>query len=778
MSNFAIEGLISGFDTTALIEATVDIQYGGLINEAESNIAIETEKLTAFQAVNANLLNLEISSSSLKSSSLFDNKQITSSNESMVAASVSSSAAVGNFGIRVDNLAKSDQISSSIFVSSADELNYDGQFVINGRTISVSAEDSLQTMATQINASNTGVRASVVQLAPNQNKLVLGATTTGVDKIELREVGNDNILSDLGLITSDSTDISFDRTVNADNMGALGDKLAVGWNQTYTGESFTVSDAGGQYSISVTLNAANMTLQDIADEINLASTGAGANISASVIMEDGDERLRIESSTGIPQTFTDPDNVLFDLGVLGGVQSSALSSSSTAVGNLMNLDATSTSTITLEDGDGSDSFNVDIDLDTDSLQDIVERINTESTAAGADVSAQVISADGVYRIELNSTTGRIGVLADSQGALQTLGIADRTFTNIDQVGENAQLTYNGITVNRFNNVVTDLVEGVSLALINEGTEIVNVNVSEDLSNVTEIVQGFVDAYNTLSNFVGEQTFYDSDSGKHGVLFGNSTMRELESALANGVSRSIPNLPGVEVSELNDGMGIDLGSILITDRTGSSATIDLNTVSTVQDIIDAINYSEDIEVSAEISTSGTSINLNDSSGGVGIFKVEEVNGGTTAEDLGLKKNMFSDHLAGSSIHTSASQSLDSIGISLTAAGTLSFNSGELQSLLNSDPDKVKNLIQADGVGFGEYFSDILKDFTSYDVGRINTASQAVQSKIELYSNQITRYEERSESMEATLRKKYTALEVTLAQSQQVSQLLSSKLESNY
>ncbi len=777
MSNFAIEGLISGFNTTELIEATIDVQFGGPIKQAENRISEETEKLTSLQAVNANLLNLEIANSALNSASLFNNKVIASSNESIVAASVSSSASIGNFGVRVDNLAKSDQISSNIFVNSHDELNYDGKFIINGRTISVAADDSLQTIATQINASNAGVKASVVQLAPNQNKLVFGASTTGVDKIELREVGSDNILTDLGFLTSSPTDLSYDRTVNADNMGALGDKFAVGWNQTYTGETFTVNDAGGQYSLSVTLNAASMTLQDIADEINLASTGAGANISASVIMEDGDERLRIESSTGIPQTFSDPDNVLFDLGVLGGIQSAAFSSSSTVVGDLMNLDATSTSTITLEDGDGSDSFNVDIDLDTDSLQDIVDRINTESTAAGADISAQLISADGVYRIELNSSTGSVGVLADSQGALQTLGIADRTFNNIDQVGENAQLTYNGITVNRFNNVVTDLVEGVSLALINEGSEIVNINVREDFTNVSEVVQGFVDAYNTLANFISEQTYYDSDSGKHGILFGDSTMRELESALANGISRSIPNLPGVKVSELNDGTGIDLGSILITDRTGASATIDLNTVSTVQDIIDAINYNDDIKVKAEISTSGTSININDLSGGAGVFKIEEVNGGTTAEDLGIKKNMFSDHIAGSSIYASQAQSLDAIGISLTTAGTLSFNSGDLQSLLNSDPGKIKNLIQADNVGFGEYFSNILKDFTAYDVGRINTASQAIQEKIELFNSQITRYEQRSEAMEATLRKKYTALEVTLSQSQQVSQLLSSKLESN-
>jgi len=58
--------------------------------------------------------------------------------------------------------------------------------------------------------------------------------------------------------------------------------------------------------------------------------------------------------------------------------------------------------------------------------------------------------------------------------------------------------------------------------------------------------------------------------------------------------------------------------------------------------------------------------------------------------------------------------------------------------------------------------------------MDTSTKAVQDKIDLFNTQISRYEDRSKTLETTLRKKFTALEVTLSQSQQMSQYLTQKL----
>ena len=94
-----------------------------------------------------------------------------------------------------------------------------------------------------------------------------------------------------------------------------------------------------------------------------------------------------------------------------------------------------------------------------------------------------------------------------------------------------------------------------------------------------------------------------------------------------------------LSWLNGQTGIQRGSIKITDRSGSSAIIDLSGALTIQDVIDAINENPDIKVTAEIDYDagynvGDAIKLTDTSGGGGNFIVDEVNGGRVAQDLGI------------------------------------------------------------------------------------------------------------------------------------------------
>ena len=89
MSNFAIEGLISGFDTTSLVEAILDIQVRGPISQIERRVEDEQLKLASFQTLNANVLGLDVTSQSLKSTALFDTKEASSSNDSILSVSAS-----------------------------------------------------------------------------------------------------------------------------------------------------------------------------------------------------------------------------------------------------------------------------------------------------------------------------------------------------------------------------------------------------------------------------------------------------------------------------------------------------------------------------------------------------------------------------------------------------------------------------------------------------------------------------------------------------------------
>lgn len=89
---------------------------------------------------------------------------------------------------------------------------------------------------------------------------------------------------------------------------------------------------------------------------------------------------------------------------------------------------------------------------------------------------------------------------------------------------------------------------------------------------------------------------------------------------------------VALDDLNGGAGVSRGQIRITDRSGASATVDLRFAHTAADVVDAINGTSDIRVTAKIN--GDRFTLSDLSGGTGSLSVSEVGAGVTARDLGL------------------------------------------------------------------------------------------------------------------------------------------------
>lgn len=84
--------------------------------------------------------------------------------------------------------------------------------------------------------------------------------------------------------------------------------------------------------------------------------------------------------------------------------------------------------------------------------------------------------------------------------------------------------------------------------------------------------------------------------------------------------------------LNSGAGVSRGQIRITDRSGTSAVVDLTNARTVDDVQAAVAKTT---VRVRVETSNDAFRLVDTSGSTaGNLKVEEVGGGITAASLGL------------------------------------------------------------------------------------------------------------------------------------------------
>ncbi len=107
----------------------------------------------------------------------------------------------------------------------------------------------------------------------------------------------------------------------------------------------------------------------------------------------------------------------------------------------------------------------------------------------------------------------------------------------------------------------------------------------------------------------------------------------------------------DLTQLNDGRGVELGTIRITDRSGNSSEIDLRSARTVEDVLSAIN---DASIDVKATTSGNSFVLTDLTGSTASnLIVEQIGSAETTADLGLWGiNVAADTATGNAIDLAA------------------------------------------------------------------------------------------------------------------------------
>ena len=183
---FSIGGLVSGLDTGAIIEGLVGLQQAQVDRLEVQQSEIETER-AAFQGIEARVLSFRSNLVNLNrsTSSVFDPTEGTSSDESIVTVSTDSGAAEGSFLIRVNSLARAQQIGSQGFDESATIPTGEISFQVGGRpATNITIDDSNNTPAglvDAINDSSADVSASIVfDQANSANRILLTSRESGV----------------------------------------------------------------------------------------------------------------------------------------------------------------------------------------------------------------------------------------------------------------------------------------------------------------------------------------------------------------------------------------------------------------------------------------------------------------------------------------------------------------------------------------------------------------------------------------------------------------------
>lgn len=237
-----------------------------------------------------------------------------------------------------------------------------------------------------------------------------------------------------------------------------------------------------------------------------------------------------------------------------------------------------TGTLSVSAGDAS------VDINIDSSNNTLAGISQAINEVDAGVSAAVVDNGSGSQLLLTSDTTGVAnsieiTVTDADGSdtdgsgLSTLAY-NGTAQNMTETASarDAQLKVNGLAISRSTNQIDDVIDGVSLQLktAQPGSE-TRVDVTRDTGSASDAVSGFVEALNKLNKQISSQTAFDQETGKSGVLQGDSAARALESRLRDGL-----------VTQLGDGSFEQLVNLGITTSSDGGVEFDTATFESAMD----------------------------------------------------------------------------------------------------------------------------------------------------------------------------------------------------
>ncbi|HVX85667.1 MAG TPA: flagellar filament capping protein FliD [Phycisphaerae bacterium] len=378
-----------------------------------------------------------------------------------------------------------------------------GTITINSTTVDLSAARSLDDVIQAINNSGAGVTAALDNAGTG---LTLSSNAPSFSVAD----GSGNLASFLhisGTSTSSATGSALssgDLHLAYASQNTLLSNLNGGSGVT-TGQVRFTDGNGKALTLDFTGNTVN-TLGDVISKINSAGLALSARIN-----DTGDGILLTQTGGTLAATVQ-------DIGT--GTMAQNLGLSGTFSANQMN---------------GSQQKTIAI-ASTDTLNDVAKKIND----AGVGVAASVLndgSGGTPYRLSLSSrNSGQAGRLVFDGSA------AGLNMTTLVQ-GQDAVMIYGGnangtggLLATNHTNTFTGLVPSLAVTLTGVGNSTITVN--NDPSKITDAVQTFVDNYNKVISTIATDTAFNAqDQTQNGILFGNSTVQQLQNAMGQFIARS-------------------------------------------------------------------------------------------------------------------------------------------------------------------------------------------------------------------------------------------------
>ena len=217
---------------------------------------------------------------------------------------------------------------------------------------------------------------------------------------------------------------------------------------------------------------------------------------------------------------------------------------------------------------------------------------------------QVQTVFGTSSISLSIEDGQIVVSDNTAGeSLLSIDVDESNFGSTDtnlfgdfsvttkgqdrvlQSGQDARLKINNINVTHETNKISNVIQGVTLDLLNTNAETgdppITLRIEKDTSQIKSGMTEFVETYNGIVGFVKEQFAFDANTGVSGLLFGDSTVRSVQTQIQRLIGTTLNGLTGDNKNLLSLGISTDRAGIISLDDSALQSAIDSNLLSVEQ-----------------------------------------------------------------------------------------------------------------------------------------------------------------------------------------------------
>ncbi len=362
------------------------------------------------------------------------------------------------------------------------------------------------------------------------------------------------------------------------------------------------------------------------------------------------------------------------------------------------------------------------------------------------LTARIINASA------DSNTFYMQIVSNDVGADQSFTVSgsDQLTLSVSQQAQNSQFVLDGLTIERSDNTVNDVIGGVELELTAAGSG--TLTFASDTDGIVDNIEEFVDAYNEVMAFIKEQSAYNTETGHTNPLFGNSTLRNIQMKLKNIVTGRISGLSSAS------GWYTGISQIGIKTNLMDQLSIDRSTL-----------------VSA-IKSNVTGVKNLFVPSGSGTYTFVETTGATVTGEYDTRYVTDSDGNLVLQMRTSGSSGS---WITLTQSGDFWYgqNGTDLEglSILAAGLSENDTGTMSIATGIAESVSYYVGFYTEFSTqGAIFNVRRHLENENNDYSEQISDLEERIKKKKANLERMYAQLEVTLSSMKSQSDYLSQQL----